>query len=238
VRSAASSSASWWAGGEPDGFAHVLDSAEPARVFVGCPRLSSFGTILPLPELAPAADKGALFTPLQSLGLVRFFSRLDRLVSVAKLLRRLLSLINRVERMAGMTENFVLPKSTRRARMSLLAAFPALALDPIVGITGAPLTSPSRLVPAPSRASEILFQDDFEKPGSAIDRTKWCVSRTSDTDTIEVQHGAWPNTGGFAAITDCGDRGGSYHGHASAITSRVSFRRGRNLRCTFRVAIA
>jgi hypothetical protein len=86
-------------------------------------------------------------------------------------------------------------------------------------------------------ATEILFRDDFEKPGSLIDSTNWRVSKTSDTDTIEVRHGAWPNMGGFAAITDSGDRGGSYHGHASAISSRISFRRGRNLRCTFRVAM-
>src|SRR3954471_8152985 len=63
-------------------------------------------------------------------------------------------------------------------------------------------------------AAQILFQDDFEKPGSTIDTTKWRVCKTKDTDVIEVRHGGWPNTGGFAVITDSGDQGGSYHGHA------------------------
>jgi hypothetical protein len=86
-------------------------------------------------------------------------------------------------------------------------------------------------------ASEILFKDDFEKPGSAIDADKWRVSKTIDKDVIEVRHGAWPNTGGFAVISDSGDQGGTHHGHASAIASQKSFPRGRNLRCTFKVAM-
>src|SRR5262245_36425273 len=96
--------------------------------------------------------------------------------------------------------------------------------------------------PAPTQkaakgATEILFQDDFEKPGTTIDSTKWVVSKTKDTDVIEVRRNAWPNTGGFAVITDSGDQGGTYHGHASAIASKISFPRGRNLRCTFKVAM-
>ena len=91
--------------------------------------------------------------------------------------------------------------------------------------------------PPTNGAAEILFKDDFERPGSAIDAAKWRVSKTADTDIIEVRHNAWPNTGGFAVITDSGDRGGAYHGHASAIASQMSFSRGRNLRCSFRVAM-
>jgi hypothetical protein len=113
-------------------------------------------------------------------------------------------------------------------------------VSPFTGLAGEASTSPHRTAPTPKverRASEILFKDDFEKSGSAIDTTKWRVSRTTETDVIEIRRGGWPNTGGYAVITDSGDRGGSYHGHASAIASRMSFRRGRNLRCTFRVAM-
>jgi hypothetical protein len=85
--------------------------------------------------------------------------------------------------------------------------------------------------------AEMLFKDDFEKPGSTIDAAKWRVSKTVDKDVIEVRHNGWPNAGGFAVITDSGDQGGSYHGHASAIATQMSFRRGRNLRCTFKVAM-
>src|SRR5262249_17219809 len=94
--------------------------------------------------------------------------------------------------------------------------------------------------PAPKAAkgaTEILFQDDFEKAGAKIDTTKWVVSKTKDTDVIEVRRNAWPNTSGFAVITDSGDQGGTHHGHASAIASKMSFPRGRNLRCTFKVAM-
>ena len=100
---------------------------------------------------------------------------------------------------------------------------------------------PAELPPVPAKAaraaSEILFKDDFERPGSAIDPSKWRVSKTKETDVIEVRHNAWPNTGGFAVITDSGDQGGSYRGWAGAIASQRSFSRGRNLRCTFKVAM-
>ncbi|HEV8070416.1 MAG TPA: hypothetical protein VGP76_22065, partial [Planctomycetaceae bacterium] len=79
---------------------------------------------------------------------------------------------------------------------------------------------PAALPPEPAKAaraaSEVLFKDDFERPGSAIDPSKWRVSKTKETDVIEVRHNAWPNTGGFAVITDSGDQGGSYRGWAGA----------------------
>ena len=97
-----------------------------------------------------------------------------------------------------------------------------------------PVESPQK---AADGAAEILFKDDFENPGSAIDLTKWRVSKSKDSDVIEVRRNAWPNTGGYGVITDSGDQGGSHHGHASAIASQTSFPRGRNLRCTFKVAM-
>jgi hypothetical protein len=97
--------------------------------------------------------------------------------------------------------------------------------------------APTPAQKAAKGATEILFQDDFEKPGGKIDATKWVVTKTKDTDVIEVRRNAWPNAGGFAAISDSGDQGGTYHGHASAIASKMSFPRGRNLRCTFKVAM-
>src|SRR5262249_24001242 len=103
-----------------------------------------------------------------------------------------------------------------------------------------PTPSPRSAGPAQKAAngaSEILFKDDFERPGSTIDATKWRVSKTADKDVIEVRHDAWPNSGGYAVISDSGDQGGSPHGHAGAIASQMSFRRGRNLRCTFKVAM-
>src|SRR5262245_49969867 len=111
-------------------------------------------------------------------------------------------------------------------------------LIPVLPAVAQPAPAPAEPTqPATNGAAEILFQDDFETPGSAIDTDKWRVSKTVDTDVIEVRHNAWPNTGGFAVITDSGDHGGTYHGHASAIASQMSFARGRNLRCTFKVAM-
>jgi hypothetical protein len=119
---------------------------------------------------------------------------------------------------------------------SVLLFFLMLVLRVAAQQTPAPIPAEPARKPADG-PSEILFQDDFERPGSTIDATKWRVSKTSDTDVVEVRHNGWPNTGGYAAITDSGDHGGSYHGHASAIASRMYFHRGRNLRCTFRVAM-
>src|SRR5438874_8802365 len=113
-------------------------------------------------------------------------------------------------------------------------------LIPVLRVAAQPASAPSEPEPAQkvaTGASEILFKDDFEGPGAAIDTTKWRVSKTADTDVVEVRHNAWPNTGGYAVISDSGDHGGSYHGHASAIASQMSFSRGRNLRCTFKVAM-
>src|SRR5438067_277479 len=107
-------------------------------------------------------------------------------------------------------------------------------LIPLLRAAAQPTSAPVQAALAPS---EILFKDDFEKPGSSIDTTKWRVCKTAEKDVVEVRHNAWPNTGGYAVITDSGDHGGAYHGHASAIASKMPFRRGRNLRCTFKVAM-
>ncbi|HTM54985.1 MAG TPA: hypothetical protein VL175_13210 [Pirellulales bacterium] len=124
----------------------------------------------------------------------------------------------------------------RRRAVPVLICF----LIPAVRATAQSASAPPQTEPpltAPTSRSEILFKDDFERPGSSIDATKWLVSKTVDADVIEVRHNDWPNAGGYAVITDSGDHGGTHHGHASAIATRISFSRGRNLRCTFRVAM-
>ena len=115
-----------------------------------------------------------------------------------------------------------------------------LFLIPVLQIAAPPTRGTSAAEPPQNAATtpaEILFSDDFEKPGSTIDLTKWRVSKTKDTDVIEVRRNGWPNIGGYAVITDSGDHGGTHHGHAGAIASQMSFSRGRNLRCTFKVAM-
>ncbi|HET6328221.1 MAG TPA: hypothetical protein VFG04_26300 [Planctomycetaceae bacterium] len=119
--------------------------------------------------------------------------------------------------------------------------FPFLFVFMTQALCAAAEPVPAALPPEPAKAahsaSELLFKEDFERPGSAIDPSKWRISKTKETDVIEVRHNAWPNTGGFAVITDSGDQGGSYRGWAGAIASQRSFSRGRNLRCTFKVAM-
>src|SRR5262249_2867834 len=120
---------------------------------------------------------------------------------------------------------------------------PILMLSLISVLRGAAPPAPAQASDEPAQnkaangATEILFKDDFEQPGSGDDTTKWRRSKNKETDVIEVRPNAWPHAGGFAGISDSGDQGGTYHGYSSAIASKMSFRRGRNLRCTFRVAM-
>lgn len=130
------------------------------------------------------------------------------------------------------------PTMRYTAKCALLLLIPLLL--PFPRALGQAATGPSpAAAPQTVRGpkTEVLFKDDFEKPGSSVDLAKWRVSKTVDTDVVEVRRNAWPNTGGYCVITDTGDRGGAYHGHASAIASKMSFSRGRNLRCTFKVAM-
>jgi len=75
----------------------------------------------------------------------------------------------------------------RRRAVPVLICF----LIPAVRATAQSASAPPQTEPpltAPTSRSEILFKDDFERPGSSIDATKWLVSKTVDADVIEVRH--------------------------------------------------